>query len=136
MVACGSSSSMATWVGRKVKFIRRSLDESPDIQLDVLLDTRGNKTEPLVLPDRLEKDYDVIILSDIDADALGDQNALTLANAVGNGKGLMMLGGVQSFGPGGYARSPLQPVIPVLMERVERQIPAHPYGWMCICRAN
>ncbi len=111
---------------QETKFIRRSLDESPDIQLDVWLDTRNNKSEPLELPSGLEQDYDVIILSDIDAEALGDQNGLTIATAVGNGKGLMMLGGLQSFGPGGYARSPLQPVIPVVMERLERQAPDEP----------
>ena len=45
---------------------------------------------------------------------------------VSRGAGLMMLGGFQSFGPGGYGETPLANVLPVGMDRLERQQPDEP----------
>ena len=44
-----------------------------------------------------------------------------LAEAVNHGAGLIMLGGFHSFGPGGYGETPLADVLPVVMDRLERQ---------------
>ena len=38
----------------------------------------------------------------------------------------MMLGGRQSFGPGGYGETPLKDVLPVGMDQLERQQPDEP----------
>ena len=74
------------------KFIRRSLDESPDIQVDLWLDTEGARSGPLALPLDENKPYDVYLIGDIASDRLGDNAALMIAEAVSEGKGLMMLG--------------------------------------------
>ena len=100
--------------------LRRSLASSPDIQLDgVFVDLRRRSLWPVQLPQDVS--YDVMILSDVPADALGDQNLQTLRQQVDDGLGLIMTGGPQSFGPGGYAATPLAPVLPVEMKQLEKQ---------------
>ena len=108
------------------KFIRRSLDESPDIQVDSWLDSNPNGDGALLVPLDERKPYDVYLIGDIDASRLGDNTAVAIQNAVAEGKGLMALGGVHSFGPGGYVRSPLADAIPVKMDRFERQGKSEP----------
>ena len=108
------------------KFVRRSLDESPDIQVDLWLDTRRQMDSPLALPLDSGNLYDVFILGDVDALALGTENCLKLATAVGDGAGLMLLGGKFTYGPGGYAGTPLEPVLPIQIDRLERQMAGEP----------
>jgi hypothetical protein len=49
-----------------------------------------------------------------------------LAKCVRSGAGLMMLGGLQTFGPGGYGKTPLADLLPVGMDASERQQPDEP----------
>jgi uncharacterized membrane protein len=65
--------------------------------------------------------YDVVIVGDLDATALGTANLETLKAAIEQGKGFAMLGGYHSFGAGGYGDSPLADVLPVTIDRLERQ---------------
>ena len=51
--------------------------------------------------------YDVYILGDLDANAFQGSELDDLAKTVSQGAGLIMLGGFHSFGPGGYANTPL-----------------------------
>lgn len=105
------------------KFIRRSIDASPDIRLDFLrIDPRNPQTKPPDLADRfLPGKYDAFIVGDLDSSVFSQAELKMLAEAVGRGAGLIMLGGFHSFGPGGYGQTPLAPVLPVQMERLERQ---------------
>lgn len=69
---------------------------------------------------------DVFIIGDVDASALYDPQTQTenldlLAAAVDRGKGLIMLGGAHSFGPGGYHSTPLDDILPIKMNLDERQ---------------
>jgi uncharacterized membrane protein len=73
-----------------------------------------------------EKKFDVFILCNVDAAALWNAREKTgplaaLAEAVKNGKGLLMIGGTHSFGAGGYAETPLADVLPVKMKRGDSQ---------------
>ncbi len=52
---------------------------------------------------------------------LKPEELAALAKVVEQGAGLAMLGGFHTFGPGGYADTPLAAVLPVAMERTERQ---------------
>ncbi len=108
------------------KFIRRVLDESPDIQVDLWLDTRQGQGPATDLPLDAVPPYDVYLIGDVAAESLGAGQALQIANAVADGKGLMMIGGVHSFGPGNYATSPLGPALPITMSRMESQIRGEP----------
>lgn len=58
-----------------------------------------------------------VILEDLPAALIGTQGMETLATWVQeSGSGLMVTGGKRSYGPGGYFRSPLDPLLPVSME--------------------
>jgi len=104
-------------------FLRRALDASPDINVSYRrIDPRHPQTRPGDLPESFRPGkYEVYILSDLDASAFGGGELKDLAEAVNRGAGLIMLGGVHSFGPGGYASTPLASVLPVRMAENERQ---------------
>ena len=105
------------------KFIRRSIDASPEIQLDSQwVDARRRAQWPISLPAVIgDREFDVYLLGDLDFTALGLQNCEMIAAEVQNGKGLMMMGGAHSFGPGGYQSSALAKVLPIKMGQLERQ---------------
>lgn len=105
------------------KFLRLALDASPDIKVDYLfIDPRRKETRPADLPERFRPGkYDVYILGDIDSSAFTPAELEALKQVVLQGAGLIMLGGFHSFGPGGYATTPLADVLPVRMDRRERQ---------------
>ncbi|MGB0599234.1 MAG: glutamine amidotransferase [Rubripirellula sp.] len=104
-------------------FLRRSLRRFPDLDLTfrwIPIDTRDRW--PIDLADAFEPGkYDIYILGDLDATALGNQQLSQLAETVGDGAGLVMLGGYHSFGSGGYADSPLERVLPVKLDRSQRR---------------
>jgi Mg-chelatase subunit ChlD len=61
--------------------------------------------------------YSAVLLEEVPAGRIGDAGMRNLAEWVQHaGTGLMMTGGPASFGPGGYFRSPLDPILPVSME--------------------
>lgn len=61
--------------------------------------------------------YSAVVLENVPADQIGHVGMETLAAWVKEtGSGLMMTGGRSSYGPGGYYKSPLEPILPVSME--------------------
>lgn len=105
------------------KFLRRSLDASPDIKVDYLrIDARKPETRP---PDLLERfkpgKYDVYMIGDLDASAFRGNELAALAKSVEEGAGFIMLGGFHSYGAGNYGQTPLADVLPITIERFERQ---------------
>ena len=105
------------------KYLLAALDASQDIKVDfVRLDARDPAARPADLMERFQRGkYDVYILGDVDASLLTPAELEALANVVKQGAGLAMLGGFHSFGPGGYADTPLAALLPVTMDRTERQ---------------
>ncbi|MCY1039921.1 VWA domain-containing protein [Corallococcus sp. bb12-1] len=64
----------------------------------------------------------VVVLENVDANALGETGLNALADYVDQaGGGLVMTGGRTSFGEGGYRRSPVEPLLPVSLEMREEQ---------------
>ncbi len=110
------------------KFLRRALGSSPDIKVDyVRLEAREPRSRPADFADRFKPGkYDVYILGDVDSTAFASDELAGLADCVSRGAGLIMLGGFQTFGPGGYESTPLSKVLPVGMDRLERQQPDEP----------
>jgi hypothetical protein len=100
-----------------------SLGSSRDIHVDARnLNLAAPQTRPKDLGELMKPGKcDVYILGDIDSSAFTQQELTDLAEAVDKGAGLIMLGGTHSFGPGGYADTPLGEVLPVRMNRLERQ---------------
>ena len=61
--------------------------------------------------------YSAVVLENVPAEKVGTAGMETLAAWVREtGAGLMMTGGRNSYGPGGYYKSPLEPILPVSME--------------------
>jgi uncharacterized membrane protein len=105
------------------KFLRRALDASPDIHVDFArVNPLKPETKPPDLAERFQLGkYDVYILGDLDSRVFTTDELKLLAQTVGRGAGLIMLGGFHSFGPGGYGQTPLAQLLPVAMDRLERQ---------------
>jgi hypothetical protein len=112
----------------EMKYLRRSLDSSPDIQVEFhRIDAQKPETKPADLAQWFQPGkFNVYIVGDLDSSAFTTEEMAALAEAVNRGAGLIMLGGVQSFGPGGYAATPLADVLPVELNRLERQRPGDP----------
>ncbi|MFO0901437.1 MAG: glutamine amidotransferase [Pirellulales bacterium] len=105
------------------RFLTRSIDASPDMDLDFQwIDGRRRDQWPVDLSAVLQPPrFDVLVIGDLDSTALGEQNMKAIAAAVRQGRGLVMLGGYRSFGPGGYGESPLAEALPIRMDKFERQ---------------
>jgi uncharacterized membrane protein len=75
--------------------------------------------------------YDAVVLVNVPADAFDAIQMQAAHDAVYNqGIGLLMVGGKNSFGPGGYHRSPIEDALPVTMDITEKKI--LPKGAMAI----
>ena len=105
------------------KFIRRAMDASPDIRVDyVRLDAQKLELNPPDIANRFRAgEYDVYIVGDLDSKVLPNTAWQRLSDAVNAGAGFMMLGGVQSFGGGGYGNTPLGEVLPIVVKATDRQ---------------
>ncbi|EDY17307.1 protein of unknown function DUF1355 [Chthoniobacter flavus Ellin428] len=67
--------------------------------------------------------YDLIIMANASADAFDAPQLQALRDAVyHHGAGLIMLGGPQSFGPGGYHRTPIEEALPVEMDVKQKKV--------------
>ncbi len=66
--------------------------------------------------------FDLIILADVPAGDLSENQMAALEGWVKNfGGGFLMTGGADSFGAGGYFRTPVATMLPVRIEREERE---------------
>ncbi len=104
-------------------FLLRSLNASPDVGVRYnRIDARRRETRPGDLAECLRPGrFDVYILGDLDAKAFDDEELNSLKQAVREGAGLIAIGGTHSFGPGGYAETPLRDVLPVTINKLHRQ---------------
>ncbi len=81
--------------------------------------------DPAAMPDDLIslQEFDLIVLQDVPADAMSERAQRALAAQVEElGAGLVMLGGHNSFAPGGWRGSVLEPFLPVDMEIPDEMI--------------
>jgi uncharacterized membrane protein len=60
--------------------------------------------------------YDAIVLIDVPAEALGARSATLQSYVRDLGRGLIAVGGERAYGPGGYAGTPLEEILPVRMD--------------------
>lgn len=67
------------------------------------------------------EEFDCVILDNVPADALAPGVANNLAVYVQDlGGGLVMVGGTESFGAGGWRGSPIEPILPLVLDLPER----------------
>lgn len=97
--------------------IRQSLGRFPDLEIDYLWVRRDTADRwpvdlDLVLaPNR----FDIFIVGDLHSDAFGTEQLQQLQQRIGQGAGLLMLGGLNTFDVGGYAGSPIAEVLPITL---------------------
>ena len=81
----------------------------------------GGEALPPTISDLIP--YDSLILSNIAAGQLGEEGMRAIELAVKDwGVGLVMVGGENAYGPGGYQDSPVERALPVSMDVKERRI--------------
>ncbi len=110
------------------KFLRRRLGADPNVQLATLinmgenhfwssgaLDGKALKSLPTTEEDF--KLFDVLILGDLDASFLTREQMRIIRQFVTDGGALLMLGGHNSLGPGGYGGTDVEATLPVLLGR-------------------
>lgn len=104
-------------------FLRRSLRRFPDLDLTYRWIPKDTASSwPIDLGDDFQPGkFDIYIIGDLHASALGDQQLRDLASTVSAGAGLMTLGGFQAYDAGGYASTPLADVFPVLMDATRQR---------------
>lgn len=108
----------------EAKFLRRALASSPDLHIDYLwLDAQARDTRPADLATRFAPGkYDIVIIGDLDSTIFRAAGiAPTSRYGSPHGAGFMMLGGLHSYGPGGYQKTPLAELLPIRMGPLERQ---------------
>lgn len=105
-------------------FLRRSILQSDDFDLAFqwVEQPRDVSAWPVELGVAFGKSrYEVYVLGDLDAAALGEKQLSELRDRIGEGAGLLLLGGYQSFDAGGYGDSALEAAIPVKLSRRQKQ---------------
>jgi len=104
------------------KFLK-SVNQSRQIQLDFFRVNPGQFAERTRIDSTVfdEGRYDIFLIGDVAAKAIGGDNLDLLEKRLEAGAGLMMIGGFYSFGLGGYARTPLSAYLPVRMTRQQTQ---------------
>jgi len=98
------------------------VSSSPGSGLARLLSAGGMKVR-LVAPEDCDwsldslAQYSGVLIENVAAEKITSRGMESIASWVSEaGAGLMMSGGKHSYGPGGYFKSPLEPVLPVSME--------------------
>ena len=120
------SNPMQRWW--EFEFLKRAVEEDLDIEMDFLAKDRNwtpNADNPLDLKTVKEGfpatkkelyQYDVIISSDIPYTYFTDEQIRAQVDFVGkHGGGFVMVGGYDAFGEGKYAKTPIDAMLPVLM---------------------
>ena len=75
--------------------------------------------------------YDAIILANVPASDLSKASMRSMEAAVHDaGVGFIMIGGENSYGPGGYRGTPIEELLPVTMEQPQRRV--IPNGALCL----
>jgi len=117
----------------EMKFIRRAVDDDPNLLVVALQRTADNKYMRLGVdgPDELVAGfpktreelfaYRGLILGSVEAGAFtGDQLKMISEFVDRRGGGLVMLGGARSFGEGGYAGTSVADVLPLVLDASAR----------------
>ncbi|MGA2232102.1 MAG: glutamine amidotransferase [Tepidisphaeraceae bacterium] len=107
-------------------YLIRMLNHDADVELATLLRIQQDRfaasgaidgntfTAIPATPDQW-KDFDVILIGDLDSSFLSPAQQSLIRQRVSDGGGLLMIGGEKNFGAGGYKDSPLEEALPVFV---------------------
>ncbi len=107
------------------KYLKRTLQTDTNVQFCGLVriaenrfwaqgDIDGRKPEGLPKTEADFNLFDVIIIGDLDSSFLAAGQMELFRSFVEKGGGLLMIGGRNSFGPGGYGGTPIETALPVI----------------------
>lgn len=118
----------------EVKFMRRAVEEDDNLQLVVLQRTAESKFLRLSVTDSTELEfgfpttrqelyrYRAIVLGSVEASFFTHDQLQMIADFVSNrGGGIVFLGGHNSFAEGGWAGTPVEEVMPVVLGTPQRR---------------
>jgi len=99
---------------RRSTYLERALDSERNSRVRFDMETRSARG----FPDTLEEmeAFDLIILSDVEARYVSRTAMGNLERYVRGGGGFLMVGGEDSFGPGGYRGTAMEDLLPVTFE--------------------
>lgn len=123
--AVPGNDELASWTEVSVSQRILLLTKHPDDPIARYLGEQGFQVDLALLPGQPPQPpriagAEAVILNNVPADEVTDAFRRTLAFAVKEqGTGLLMVGGRESFGSGGWYASPLDPLLPVSMELKE-----------------
>jgi len=106
--------------------LNRALQRDPNIELATLLRTHqavfqaagtvnGEPFSEMPATAEAWKKFDVIILGDLDSSMLSKVQQTAIEQRVFHGGGLLMIGGQNNFGPGGYKDTVIEKALPVFV---------------------
>jgi uncharacterized membrane protein len=95
----------------------RAINDSTRIQLDFQPIRLGSAAPPSAIPEKLFQpgNYDAYIIGDVPAMAFTATQLSALELCINRGAGLMMIGGHQTFGAGGWGQTRLAGILPIEM---------------------
>lgn len=100
---------------RQSQYLERALDDERNSQVDFDLEPRNENGFPDDLDEMLR--YDLIMLSDVEAGDISRSAMRNLREYVRDyGGSFIMIGGEDSFGPGGYQGTIMEEILPVTFE--------------------
>jgi len=122
------------------KWLMRALQTDPNVELLYLVKNRqghflqrGNIQNITLnsIPQNLEtwKKFDVVILGDVHRSLFTSNQLLDVKEAVLDGRGLLLMGGVTALGPGGYSGTPIEEVSPVWFGATNIGQEDEPFCW-------
>jgi len=108
------------------KPLKSVLETDPNVELVSLVRVRGNEFLqsgsmagvtlsgfPQTLDDM--RKFDVFLIGDVDRSYFSAAQMENLKLAIGEGRGLVMIGGYNSLGPGGYGGTAMEEILPVML---------------------
>ena len=108
------------------KPLKSLLETDPNVELLALVQVRkgeflqAGSMKGVTLagfPQTIEdmRKFDVYLIGDVDRSYFSAPQLANLKTAISEGRGLVMIGGYNSFGPGGYEGTPMEEILPVLV---------------------
>lgn len=138
----GRAFTIVSGQGRILILAQPSSSDSPGHEESAVILAQALAREKLVCDVKIVGDapidavslleYSLVILSNVSADQMKENERLALASYVRDlGGGLIMVGGDSSFGPGGWMDTPIEEVMPVSFDvKSKQQIPK---GALVLC---
>jgi hypothetical protein len=106
------------------RYLGPAIGQSPDIRVETVIVRDRPSGDVGVIDDAAFAwgRYDGYILGDVAAEHFTARQQKMLVDVVKKGGGMIMLGGLSSFGPGGWGETPLAEILPVEVHLADGQL--------------